>query len=130
MERPHSGTVSYRGAAVPPLGLRSRPDSLTAMQMVFQDPNSSLNPRVRVAQQIAEGARAAHGRNVTSPRPEEWLESVGLAASFAGRYPHQLSGGQRQRVAIARALAARPAQTGRAHVGIQSLMRTPLPFFS
>lgn len=108
MERPHSGAVSYHGAAVPPLGLRTRPAALTAMQMVFQDPNSSLNPRVRVAQQIADGARAARGRGVVSARPEEWLEAVGLAASFARRYPHQLSGGQRQRVAIARALAARP----------------------
>src|SRR3546814_6154342 len=93
MERPHSGTVSYRGAAVPPLGLRSRPASLTALQMVFQDPNSSLNPRVRVAQQIAEGARAAHGRNATSHSPEECLESVGMAAPFAVRYPPPLSGG-------------------------------------
>jgi peptide/nickel transport system ATP-binding protein len=108
MERPHAGTVSYRGAAVPPLGLRTRPAALTAMQMVFQDPNSSLNPRVRVAQQIGDGARAARSRGQSSGRPEEWLEAVGLPASFARRYPHQLSGGQRQRVAIARALAARP----------------------
>jgi len=108
MEKPHSGVVSYRGGGVPALGLRTRPAEFTAMQMVFQDPNSSLNPRVRVAQQISDGARAARSRGVTSARPEEWLEAVGLAASFARRYPHQLSGGQRQRVAIARALAARP----------------------
>lgn len=108
MERAHAGTIAYHGASVKPLGLRTRPRALTAMQMVFQDPNSSLNPRVRVAQQIADGTRAARSRGVSSPRPEEWLEAVGLPASFAGRFPHQLSGGQRQRVAIARALAARP----------------------
>ena len=108
MERPHSGTIAYHGAPVPPLGLRTRPSALTAMQMVFQDPNSSLNPRVRVAQQIADGARAARRRGIASPPPEHWLDAVGLPASFVDRYPHQLSGGQRQRVAIARALAARP----------------------
>ena len=68
MEKPHSGVVSYRGGGVPALGLRTRPAEFTAMQMVFQDPNSSLSPRVRVAQQISDGARAARSRGVTAAR--------------------------------------------------------------
>ncbi|WP_308288658.1 ABC transporter ATP-binding protein [Microbacterium resistens] len=108
MERPRGGEVRYRGRAVPPLGLRTRPKELTAIQMVFQDPNSSLNPRLRVSQQIAEGSRAARARGAAVEPPAHWLEAVGLSPALADRYPYQLSGGQRQRVAIARALAARP----------------------
>lgn len=108
MERPTAGSITYRGRDVPPLGLRRRPLELTAVQMVFQDPNSSLNPRKRVGAQIADGVAAARARGVESGMPGEWLEAVGLDAQMATRYPHQLSGGQRQRVAIARAIAARP----------------------
>lgn len=108
IEKPASGSVEYHGASVPPLGLRTRPAALTAIQMVFQDPNSSLNPRIRVAQQIGDGARAARSRGLSSDSAEQWLKAVGLSPTLASRYPYQLSGGQRQRVAIARALAARP----------------------
>lgn len=108
IEKPAHGTVEYHDAPVPPLGLRTRPTALTAIQMVFQDPNSSLNPRIRVAQQISDGARAARARGLSSDSAEQWLEAVGLSPTLANRYPYQLSGGQRQRVAIARALAARP----------------------
>jgi oligopeptide transport system ATP-binding protein len=108
MEKPHSGTVEYRGDSVPPLGLRKRPTRFTAIQMVFQDPNSSLNPRKRVGAQIADGIAAAKIRGEATSTPEEWLDAVGLDPKMASRFPHQFSGGQRQRIAIARALAARP----------------------
>ncbi|PPL14708.1 ABC transporter ATP-binding protein [Microterricola pindariensis] len=108
MEKPRSGSVSYRGQAVPLLGVRRRPTAFTSIQMVFQDPNSSLNPRIRVGAQITEGIRAALARGEAGSKPEEWLERVGLPTAMVSRYAHELSGGQRQRVAIARALAARP----------------------
>ncbi len=84
---------------------------MTRIQMVFQDPFASLNPRMRVGDTISEGP-IAHGlvtradarRDVT-----RWLEAVGLDGAAADRFPHQFSGGQRQRVAIARALAMQPA---------------------
>ncbi|GAA3866953.1 hypothetical protein GCM10022381_08190 [Leifsonia kafniensis] len=108
MEKPRSGSVTYRGATVPLLGVRRRDKQFTSIQMVFQDPNSSLNPRVRVGQQISEGITTALARGEAGSVPEEWLERVGLSTTMVGRYPYELSGGQRQRVAIARALAARP----------------------
>ena len=70
------------------------------MQMVFQDPFASLNPRLRIGEIVTEGNPAASAAAL--------LEEVGLAAEMAGRYPHEFSGGQRQRIAIARALAVRP----------------------
>ncbi|MGN9841950.1 ABC transporter ATP-binding protein [Nonomuraea sp. H19] len=97
------GSITFDGQPVPPLGLRRR--KLTGIQMVFQDPYTSLNPRRRVGDQIADGLRTARDA-VTSPA--DLLERVGLPRDFARRHPHELSGGQRQRVAIARALAARP----------------------
>ncbi|MGJ8722532.1 MAG: ABC transporter ATP-binding protein [Salinibacterium amurskyense] len=108
MEKPRSGAVIYRDAEVPLLGVRRRKAQFTSIQMVFQDPNSSLNPRIRVGQQISEGIRAALERGAEGSQPEEWLERVGLPTTMVSRYAHELSGGQRQRVAIARALAARP----------------------
>lgn len=108
MEKPRAGAVTYRGAEVPLLGVRRRKAQFTSIQMVFQDPNSSLNPRIRVGQQISEGIRAALERGAEGSQPEEWLERVGLPIDMVSRYAHELSGGQRQRVAIARALAARP----------------------
>jgi len=107
IERRAAGSVSFDGRDVTALGHRARHD-LTAVQMVFQDPNSSLNPRRRVGDQLRDGIRAALARGAAGSRPEEWLERVGLDADMASRYPHQFSGGQKQRIAIARALAARP----------------------
>ena len=108
----HEGAVTFDGAAVRPLGIRRRDPNLTRIQMVFQDPYGSLNPRRRVGAQIADGIRAAAERDQEAtgsrPTPEQYLSRVGLPEEAARRYPHEFSGGQRQRVAIARALAARP----------------------
>ena len=108
IERRGSGSVKFGSDEVPVLGIRRRPLALTGMQMVFQDPNSSLNPRRRVGDQIADGVRAAVLRGKAGSDPAEWLERVGLDPTAARRYPHEFSGGQKQRIAIARALAARP----------------------
>ncbi|MEV3982910.1 ABC transporter ATP-binding protein [Nonomuraea sp. NPDC049758] len=97
------GSIAFEGQQVTPLGLRRR--KLTGIQMVFQDPYASLNPRRRVGDQIADGLRTAGD---TRTDPADLLERVGLPREFAGRHPHEFSGGQRQRIAIARALAARP----------------------
>lgn len=80
-------------------------------QMIFQDPFASLNPRWRVGDIIAEPIRAfglAEDKASAAKRVDELLETVGLAASDAAKFPHEFSGGQRQRVAIARALSAKP----------------------
>jgi peptide/nickel transport system ATP-binding protein len=82
-----------------------------SVQMVFQDPYSSLDPRMRVGEAITEGLRAGRGtsRAARAAEVERLLGLVGLEAGHAAMLPRQLSGGQRQRVALARALAARPS---------------------
>ncbi|MYW04312.1 ABC transporter ATP-binding protein [Streptomyces sp. SID3343] len=108
--KPASGVVEFDGHPVTPLGLRSRPTGQRGLQMVFQDPYASLNPRRRVGEQISDavvlgGGSREQGRGVA----RELLERVGLPAEFADRFPHAFSGGQRQRIAIARVLAAEPS---------------------
>jgi len=109
-----SGTVALDGHPVAPVGRGARPVRDRGLQMVFQDPYSSLNPRRRIGRQIADGLRRDEPGASTDPRPvgeqvTELLESVGLAANVATRFPHEFSGGQRQRIAIARALAPNPS---------------------
>ena len=99
------GRILLDGQTVSRLGLRARDPRLRRIQMVFQNPYASLNPRRRVGAQIEDGRRAATG---TAPSVAELLDSVGLDAGAAARYPHEFSGGQRQRVAIARAMATGP----------------------
>jgi oligopeptide/dipeptide ABC transporter ATP-binding protein len=105
--RPDAGQVLFEGQPLHALGRSSRPRRETRLQLVFQNPYGSLNPRRKIGQQIADGlvasAHAGRGQRVA-----ELLRRVGLSAEMADRHPHQLSGGQRQRVAIARALAADP----------------------
>jgi peptide/nickel transport system ATP-binding protein len=95
----------------PVMGRGRKPvKTTTRIQMVFQDPFASLDPRVRIGETIAEGP-LHHGlvtRAEATAYVARWLEAVGLPAEAAERFPHQFSGGQRQRVAIARALAMRP----------------------
>jgi oligopeptide/dipeptide ABC transporter ATP-binding protein len=105
--RPSGGEVRFDGRRVAPLGRRARPRDLVRLQMVFQDPFGSLNPRRRVGEQVADGLPGRDGRR--RRRATELLEQVGLPAAAARRFPHEFSGGQRQRVAIARALAAGPS---------------------
>jgi peptide/nickel transport system ATP-binding protein len=102
-----SGDVRFEGQPVQPLGRRARSRRETRLQMVFQNPYGSLNPRRRIGDQIADAVMDS-GDGVRQ-RVIELLRRVGLAPDVAERHPHQLSGGQRQRVAIARALAADPA---------------------
>ena len=87
-----------------------RPPIWRVVQMVFQDPQSSLDPRRTVGQTLSEPSRLLLrlGRKEADERSHELLDNVRLPNSFFDRYPHQLSGGQRQRIAIARALAAKP----------------------
>ena len=102
-----AGTATFGGLPITPLALRPRPAYLRRIQMVFQNPNASLNPRRTVRSQIEDG-RAAHP-DQAAPEVSALLEEVGLDAGLAGRYPHELSGGQKQRAAIARAIAVGPA---------------------
>ena len=107
---PTAGRVRFEGEDVAALTRRARPRALTRLQLVFQNPYSSLNPRRRVGEQIADGLTGDSGRRAArSRRVGELLELVGLSAAAAQRYPSQFSGGQRQRIAIARALAADPS---------------------
>ncbi|MGH3103040.1 MAG: ABC transporter ATP-binding protein [Gaiellaceae bacterium] len=111
MVAPVAGTIRFEGRDVRPLTRGARPRELARLQMVFQNPFSSLNPRRRVGDQIGE-ALAVLGlapRSQRSARVAELLAQVGLPAGAARDYPHEFSGGQRQRIAIARALAANPS---------------------
>jgi oligopeptide/dipeptide ABC transporter ATP-binding protein len=105
---PTSGSARIAGA---PVMVGRRPvKRTTRVQMVFQDPFASLDPRMRVGRTIAEGpvAHKLVSRADAAAYVARWLEAVGLDPDFASRFPHQFSGGQRQRIAIARALAMQP----------------------
>jgi oligopeptide/dipeptide ABC transporter ATP-binding protein len=108
---PTSGHIRFDGHDVATMGAEELQALRPRMQMVFQDPYSSLNPRLSVADAVGEPLVVHHAaeRGALGPRVVELLEMVGLPARLAARYPHQLSGGQRQRVSIARALALRPS---------------------
>ena len=104
------GRVLFQGTDVATLRGRALREYRRAAQVVFQDPDNSLDPRMRVGASIAE-VLLAHRlvpRGQAAGRARELLAEVGLDPDFAGRHPHQLSGGQRQRVAIARALSVQP----------------------
>ncbi|TML17198.1 MAG: ABC transporter ATP-binding protein [Actinobacteria bacterium] len=109
--KPSAGKVVFEGSEVTPLRRGARPRELARLQMVFQNPYSSLNPRRKIGSQLADALDALDlaPRRGRRARVEELLDLVGLSASAAARYPHQFSGGQRQRIAVARALAAEPS---------------------
>ena len=104
------GQIRFEGTDIATLRGRALQAYRRAAQIVFQDPDNSLDPRMRVGGSLRE-ALAAHAvvpRGQAAGRARELLAEVGLDPDFVSRYPHQLSGGQRQRVAIARALSVRP----------------------
>ncbi|MDJ0272783.1 MAG: ABC transporter ATP-binding protein [Candidatus Caldarchaeum sp.] len=104
---PDKGRIIFMGKDITHLNNRELFDARRRMQIIFQNPYSSLNPRRRVSDIIGDPLRL-HGLYEESAISEA-LRAVGLDETYAKRYPHQLSGGERQRVAIARALALRPS---------------------
>ncbi|MCT2583437.1 dipeptide ABC transporter ATP-binding protein [Actinophytocola sp. S1-96] len=110
LERPDSGRLTYRGEDVTAGRRRDRRALRDGVQMIFQDPYASLDPRMTVADIVAEPLAAAGSGTRASRRERvaELLRLVGLPAELMGRYAHQFSGGQRQRIGIARALALDP----------------------
>src|SRR5262249_48970320 len=110
LERPDTGRVLLEGIDLTSLGRRELRRSRRRIQVVFQDPYSSLNPRLTVASALGE-VLSVHDlvpRDQIPRRVEALLDQVGLPARAVGRYPSDFSGGQRQRICIARALAAKP----------------------
>ena len=111
LEKPTAGEVYFRGKNIHQFSREERGEYRASVQAVFQDPWSSLNPRMRVESIIAE-PMLTHWRLSKAElrdRVAELLEVVGLRSYHAQHYPHEFSGGQRQRIAIARALSTRPS---------------------
>ncbi|GAA1155141.1 dipeptide ABC transporter ATP-binding protein [Streptomyces hebeiensis] len=111
LERPTAGRIRYRGEDITRLSGRALKAVRRNIQMVFQDPYTSLNPRMTVGDIVGEPYEIhpeAAPKGDRRRRVRELLEVVGLDPDYAGRYPHQFSGGQRQRIGIARGLALRP----------------------
>ena len=110
--RPDAGTIHFDGIPIQDATQSQIRPLRRRMQMVFQDPYASLNPRMTVGETLAEPLRfhaITQGAAATAARVHDLLGTVGLSRAAAERYPHEFSGGQRQRIAIARALATNPA---------------------
>lgn len=109
LNRPTAGSVEFEGTDLTQVKGRSLRQFRRRMQMIFQDPYASLNPRMSVGSIVSEPL-TIHGlaKGHRKERVEELLQTVGLNPYFASRYPHEFSGGQRQRIGIARALAVEP----------------------
>jgi oligopeptide/dipeptide ABC transporter ATP-binding protein len=107
---PTAGEIVFQGTPIQGLGTRRLRPLRREMQMVFQDPYASLNPRKRVGTIVSDPMRIHNlgSRNDQKRRVGEILETVGLSPEHYNRFPHEFSGGQRQRIGIARALALRP----------------------
>ncbi|MEO8020554.1 oligopeptide/dipeptide ABC transporter ATP-binding protein [Polaromonas sp.] len=105
------GTVSYRGEDLGAASGSRMRALRSKLQMIFQDPYASLNPKMRVRDILGEALQVhglAKGKEATAQRIAELLQLVGLPPEHAARYPHEFSGGQRQRIGVARALAVEP----------------------
>ena len=110
LTKPTSGSVRFEGREIAGLSRREMRPLRREMQMVFQDPYASLNPRKRIGQIVGEPLRlqgVARGSKLRG-QVHELLDRVGLSPEHYDRFPHEFSGGQRQRIGIARALALRP----------------------
>ena len=108
---PDKGQVAFNGEDISQLRGKQKGDFRKDVQMVFQDPYASLNPRMKIFDQIAEGPRLYRlydGENRLKDAIEELFMSVGMSLDHLNRYPREFSGGQRQRICIARALAVQP----------------------
>jgi oligopeptide transport system ATP-binding protein len=108
--KPSSGSVRFRGTELTDLGRRELRELRREMQMIFQDPYASLNPRKRIGQIVGDPLKLhglASGKDLRR-RVEEILDRVGLSAEHYNRFPHEFSGGQRQRIGVARALSLEP----------------------
>ncbi|RXK89132.1 ATP-binding cassette domain-containing protein [Chlorobaculum sp. 24CR] len=106
------GKIVFRGRDITDLGNREFRPLRTEMQMIFQDPFGSLNPRLTIGQTLGEVLKVhgiTKGASATARKIDQLLDTVGLNRDYASRYPHEFSGGQRQRVGIARALAVNPS---------------------
>lgn len=110
LEKPTEGAILYRGMDIPDWTAKEQKKYRTKIQMIFQDPYSSLNPRKHIYEILA-APMLYHGisdKQTVEKDVKELLEMVGMPQSALGRYPHEFSGGQRQRIGIARALSLKP----------------------
>lgn len=106
-----AGQVKFRGEVLPQkYEAKDFRRFATNMQMIFQDPYSSLNPRMTIGEIVGEGLKLHqnHDSSIVRDKVAIWLEKVGLHADHMSRYPHEFSGGQRQRIGIARAMILEP----------------------
>lgn len=110
LEQPTSGRVLFDGVDLTACSRQKRRELRRQIQVVFQDPYESLNPRMTVGEIVSEGLRIQGGCSAQERRERvlQILEQVGLSKEHYGRYPHEFSGGQRQRIGIARALIVNP----------------------
>ncbi|RMF92033.1 MAG: ATP-binding cassette domain-containing protein [Candidatus Schekmanbacteria bacterium] len=107
---PTEGRIIFRGEEITSYNSKQMKPIRRKMQMIFQDPYSSLNPRMKIGKIISEPLKIhkAASKGDIPKITEELLETVGLSPEYANRYPHEFSGGQRQRIGIARAIALKP----------------------
>lgn len=111
LQEPTSGEIYFNGEDLLKYSKRQMRKVRREMQIIFQDPYSSINPRMSVSQLIAEPLIINHmckSRADINSRVDELMDTVGLARRYAGSYPHELDGGRRQRIGVARALAVKP----------------------
>ncbi|UDM72109.1 ABC transporter ATP-binding protein [Vagococcus fluvialis] len=108
LETIDEGNISYRGKVLPDLKKDEKKEWLKKMQIIFQDPYSSLNPRMTALEQVLEPLELTFSKEEALEKAKGMLHKVGFTEEMFGKYPKEFSGGQRQRIGIARAVAAEP----------------------